>query len=236
MGSIGPRPSPLAPGERKLLPKPRRQDDAPPQFPRWAPGEAIWPGVRYDRLLSYVYEPKLEALLWTLQQEPLFTYAKARWKPARKGTAWWLDHEGRAGNLELLDHLYDRVAALMATYFDFEPAAMAHMPKMIPGALACYLPKYHVIALSDRNVQAPLAEAIDSLVHEQTHALQYARVFAEWDGAGGAIEPYERSLVRLWAQEIPRHAKIPYELRAVEIHAHRWGGLAGQAIAAIPTP
>lgn len=231
--SVSARPNPLGPGERKLLPRPRRQHEDPPTFLNWAPGLAVPCGEPFLQLLDYVYGPRNEALLQCFAREPLFAYAQTKWKAARKGAPWWLDHAGREGNQELLDHLYDRIAALMGTYYDFAPAPMVHMPKMYPGALGVYMPPHHVMAICGRLLQAPLAEAIDTIVHEQTHAMQYQLMFAELRGEGSVVDVYERSLVRRWLREQAEIREIPYMSRAIEIHAHARGAAATQAMLAL---
>lgn len=228
-GSVGARPSPLAPGERKRLPMPARQADLPPRLPGWTPGERPRNRNEYVQLLDWVWGPQTEAFMRAIASEPLFTYAARRWRPAAQGEAWWADEPARAANLEILQVLYDRLSALMATYWDFDPAPLAYVPTLNGSVLGIYFPRAGAIGVSSRLIGAPLCEVVNTIAHEQTHALQGSLLHR----IDGGLEPYVRSLVAYWAHEMPRLRSIPYLDRGLEIHAFQVGDAAGDVARAL---
>ena len=224
-GSIRARPSPLSLGERKLVPPAARREGDPPAIPGWRPGQRPPDQEAYRALLTWTWRPELEALALAIMREPLFAYAARRWRPGVRGTRWWEDAGALASNLEILNVLYDRLSALMATYWDFDPAPLAHVPNMGGNFLGLYFPHAQVIAVSTRLLGAPLFEVVDTIAHEQTHALQGRLLRAPQLAADG----YEASLVAYWAHELPRLRRIRYEDRGIEIHAFQVGGVAAAA-------
>ncbi len=222
-GSVNPRPSPLDPGERKLLPPIGRQTDPPPRFTGWTPGQRPRDSRDFVALLDWVWGPQTAAFLRAIAREPLFAYAARRWQPVVRGESWRTDDAAREANLEILNVLYDRLSALMGTYWDFDPAPLAYVPQMRGAVLGVYYPRYGVMAMSSRLLGAPLYEVVNTIAHEQTHALQGALLRQVDHG----LDPHVRSLVAYWAEEMPRLRRIPYTQRGVEIHAFLVGDAAG---------
>lgn len=220
--SVRARPSPLGLGERKLLPPLPRQEEPPPRLRGWSLGEPPRDSRDYVALLDWVWGPHMAAFLGAIAREPLFAYAARRWRGAVRGGPP-LDDATLEANLEILEAFYDRLSAVMATYWDFEPAPLAHVPRMGGAILGCYYPRLGVIAMSTRLLGAPLHEIVNTVAHEQMHAFQGELLRS----GGGDRDPYERSLVAYWAKEHPRLRRIPYMQRGIEIHAFLVGDAAG---------
>ena len=146
---------------------------------------------RYRRLVHHVFDPAKRQLAEEAAREPALKAAYARW---RQGDD--------ARNLALFYPTFDRLSALMGLIYGFRPARLGQCPDM-HGNYGAY--DYRgAVHVAERILDLPIADVVDTIVHEQLHCLQHH--MTEGLGAHGRrrMTADEVRLARYWLEEEPR--------------------------------
>ena len=183
------------------------------------PAGTIPPGTPEQReLVHAVFDRQKVHLLQRIAAEPLFAYGCRRWQPGRKDQ-----------NLELAQVLHERLAKLMGSLYDFDPAPLATGTAMPRRMHACYDETSGQLFLSDRHLNGTVGDFMEALAHQQAHCLQHGLIRRLAELPVG--EP-RQVIARAWAADFERWGTTCLPL-SIGYFAHDLGGAVGKLVRGI---
>ncbi len=182
----------------------------------------------YRALMSELFDHKRARLVQLLQKEPVFTSAIPEWNPKRS-----------SGNANIARELTPYVVKGMEAAYEFGSAPIEFVSAA--GFLGTYDMKHHKIQITPALFSQPLKEFLDTLVHEEIHALQTEMLLMlNVQKKGKVLSPPERAIAQYWRNEEPKYrsalaagsgmspeTKRRYRMIGQEYHAWTTGHFVG---------
>lgn len=180
--------------------------------------------IEYRALLAELFDRKRAKVVELLKKEPVFSSAITEWAPKRSTT-----------NANIARELTPYVVKAMEQVYDFSAPPIEYVPAS--GFLGTYDMKAHKIQITPVLFTQPLKEFVDTLVHEEIHALQAEMMLMlNTQMRGKTLSPPERAIARYWKNEEPKYrsalaagsqmspdTKRRYRLIGQEFHAWSTG-------------
>lgn len=149
--------------------------------------------AEYRALLSELFDRKRDQVVRLLAKEPVFSSAVAEWMPKHTTTNANIARELAPYVVRAMEKVYDYAAPPI----EFVAAA---------GFLGTYDIKAHKIQITPALFGQPLKEFVDTLVHEEIHALQAEMMLMlNTQMRGKVLSPPERAIARYWKNEEPKY-------------------------------
>jgi hypothetical protein len=177
--------------------------------------------AEYRALMTELFNEKREKLVKLLKKEPVFMSALAEWNPKTSTSNANISRELVPYVIKGMEHAYDFTAAPV----EFVPAA---------GFLGTYEMKHHKIQVTPALFAQPYKDFLDTLIHEEVHALQAEMMLMlNVQKRGKVLSPPERAIAQYWKNEEPKYrsalaagsnmspeTKRRYQMIGQEYHAY----------------
>lgn len=150
-----------------------------------------WTG--YRELQAELFDAKRSLLVRLLSAEPVFAGAVREWTP-----------KSTTANANISRLLVPYVVTAMEKVYEFGAPPIIFSPAA--GFLGTYDMRHHKITLTPLLFARPLKEFVDTLVHEEIHALQAEMMLMlNAQKKGRALIPAERAIAQYWKNEEPKY-------------------------------
>lgn len=147
----------------------------------------------YKQLVSDLFDAKRQRLVDKLMAQPVFEAARNEWNPRHSTT-----------NANIARELVPYVVQAMQEVYEFS-APPIHFTNA-GGFLGTYDMRHHKITLTPQLFGRPAREFVDTLVHEEIHALQAdMMLMLNVQKKGRVLTPPERSIAQYWKNEEPKY-------------------------------
>ncbi|MBI6546806.1 MAG: hypothetical protein HY692_08425 [Cyanobacteria bacterium NC_groundwater_1444_Ag_S-0.65um_54_12] len=147
----------------------------------------------YRIILSQLFDAKRQRLFDLLAAEPVMRSATTEWSPRSSVT-----------NANIARVLVPFVVKALEQSYEFNAPPVEFAPAA--GFLGTYDSRHHKITLSPQLFGSSCKEFLDTLIHEEIHALQGELLaLLNVQRRGRILTPVERAIAQYWKNEEPKY-------------------------------
>ena len=159
-----------------------------------AEGQLIRSPEQYRETLSYLFDPKRDAAVTTMEREAILRATREVWDPRKPETNRRIAYEFMRYFMPALGEAYG-----------FKPAPVEFNTAMAAGFNGLYDHKAYKVYLPETLLRGSFATFVDILVHEQMHCLQEGMIGRLYLNKGQPLSHEERAVATYWMNERPKY-------------------------------
>ena len=159
-----------------------------------AEGQLIRNPEQFRQTLSYLFDPKRDAAVTTMEREAILRASREVWDPRKPETNRRIAYEFMRYFVPALGEAYG-----------FKPAPVEFNTAMAAGFNGLYDHKAYKVYLPEALLQGTFATFVEILVHEQMHCLQEGMIGRLYLNKGQPLTHEERAIATYWMNERPKY-------------------------------
>jgi hypothetical protein len=159
-----------------------------------AEGQLIRTPEQFRETLGYLFDPKRDAAIATMEREAILRASREVWDPRKPETNRRIAYEFMRYFVPALGEAYG-----------FKPAPVEFNTAMAAGYNGLYDHKAYKVYLPEGLLQGSFATFVEILVHEQMHCLQEGMIGRLYLNKGQPLSHEERAIATYWMNERPKY-------------------------------